>query len=501
MKTIPKPGSNGDYRNLLKRHRTWYLRYKLSPRAAAIIGKTEIVISLKTQDIQQARLARYDVLAAVKKYVAGQVGQAQPPRSDLLGEVVAKEWRDRVEGARPVEVDPRIQQTQQDEVMTSAILEGLRLEDEKGPEAVQGFIEIIAGTSALNPRLVDLIDEYLEEKDNAKHHPRAIKQHRATIMRFIEWTNGQTVDIKQPDGRILRKSLSGNNVLVRDVTKLLAHRWVQSLRKDDLEISTVNKMVAHMARYWTTLRILVGDDIGKPWGKEVKIPAPTQGVADETRDRFEPELLTLMLNTIVDGTCPPPLADAILLALWTGRREGSIANICKRDIKVDADGNVSWDLTRAKTKNGLGMLPVPAIIADILIRRRDATARDDMPIFPEFGGSTINWKLKPQELKTALENRAATLGVRFGVYKRKLGITSRQRVFHSFRHNMSKMMSNCGIDVSNREFILGQANKSIADNVYNKGGPSTIGKIMEVCTYGPEIDALTVAAVKAGAKG
>ena len=57
-----------DGKYLLKRGRTWYVRFAIPQTVQDIFGKQEFVQSLKTKDFQEAKLLKHKYLERIKYY-------------------------------------------------------------------------------------------------------------------------------------------------------------------------------------------------------------------------------------------------------------------------------------------------------------------------------------------------------------------------------------------------------------------------------------------------
>lgn len=66
-----------DRKYLRQRRRTWYVRVRVPPSLQNKIGKQEIVRSLKTQDIDEARQKRWAAVAEIKGYLDAMFGKGR----------------------------------------------------------------------------------------------------------------------------------------------------------------------------------------------------------------------------------------------------------------------------------------------------------------------------------------------------------------------------------------------------------------------------------------
>jgi len=150
-----------------------------------------------------------------------------------------------------------------------------------------------------------------------------------------------------------------------------------------------------------------------------------------------------------------------LLALYTGARLEELAQLALDDVYeapyVDAGGEQrsTWIIRISDIGEGQAVKTVSS-------RRRVPVHPDLIALgFIDYAQSITGGRLFPW-LKIDSDGREGGLfGKWFGKHIRKLGITDRRMVFHSFRHLLKHTMRECGITEEVSDAITGHASGSV----------------------------------------
>ena len=72
-----------DTKHLIKRHATWYFHTHVPIDLQDVIGKKQIVVTLKTRDLKEAQKLRHEYLAAYNQHFDRLRGKTSPDNKHL----------------------------------------------------------------------------------------------------------------------------------------------------------------------------------------------------------------------------------------------------------------------------------------------------------------------------------------------------------------------------------------------------------------------------------
>lgn len=166
-----------------------------------------------------------------------------------------------------------------------------------------------------------------------------------------------------------------------------------------------------------------------------------------------------------------------LISLYSGARLEEIGQLLISDIKQKAD---IWyfDITdedgSKSLKNASAKRIVPIHNTLIKLGFLDFLS-DGEKVFEELTPSKAG-KLTPKVSKW------------FGVYKRSVGVTSAQKTFHSFRHLVKDALRNSGVDEAISDALTGHTNGSVGRQ-YGKGYKlEVLNKAIQSIKYDIDVD-------------
>lgn len=169
--------------------------------------------------------------------------------------------------------------------------------------------------------------------------------------------------------------------------------------------------------------------------------------------------------------CPPrrqDLREVILVAMFSGMRLDEIASMTWAQVKTQG-GIYFFDVIDPKTVAGLRHVPIHSKLAWLIKRIGKPADR----IWPRFNNEGTSKKAGADASKL------------FSDYKIKLGFTNRQKTFHSFRKNVTRIMEHAAVPENAWAQVVGHE-AGFTYGTYNPGG-LTLGKkaeIIEKITYG-----------------
>ncbi|WP_139163785.1 site-specific integrase [Desulfoluna spongiiphila] len=174
------------------------------------------------------------------------------------------------------------------------------------------------------------------------------------------------------------------------------------------------------------------------------------------------------------------------LALYTGARITELAQLHLEDVKqVDGiwciDINDDPDDKRLKTQAAKRLVPLhPFLIDDLGIIQRVETmkAQGHHRLFPDINRSRDGY--------------GQTVSKWFGYYRKTIGITGRDKVFHSFRHTVISKLAHNSVDEHIIKAIAGHAENTVTYSVYVKDYPvkRMYEAIVESLRYDVDLDHL-----------
>lgn len=185
------------------------------------------------------------------------------------------------------------------------------------------------------------------------------------------------------------------------------------------------------------------------------------------------------------------------LALFTGARITELAQLYLEDVKqVDGiwciDINDNADDKRLKTQAAKRLVPLhPFLIDDLgLIQRVESMkAQGHHRLFPDINRSHDGY--------------GQTVSKWFAYYRKTLGITGPDKVFHSFRHTVISKLAHNSVDEHIIKAIAGHAENTVTYSVYVKDYPvkPMYEAIVGALQYDVDLDHLRVSKYAGGSVG
>lgn len=200
------------------------------------------------------------------------------------------------------------------------------------------------------------------------------------------------------------------------------------------------------------------------------VDAPAEKNKKKARIPFSLEDLNLLFNSEVftQGLRPRGGAGEAsfwlpLIALWTGARLNEIGQLLVEDIEEEngikyfhvtdeADEEDEEEDKVVKTQSSKRKVPIhPELLRLGFMAYYERIKKD---------GHT---RLFPLLKSSPTRKPTASFSQWFGRYKRKLGITDKRKVFHSFRHGFKDACRNCGVAPEHHDKLTGHAKANVGD--------------------------------------
>jgi integrase len=173
---------------------------------------------------------------------------------------------------------------------------------------------------------------------------------------------------------------------------------------------------------------------------------------------------------------PPPkrsdLLEVMIVALFTGMRLDEIASMTWGRVRTDGEGDRAityFDIVDAKTAAGWRQVPVHSQLSWLTQRDRGAA---DARLWPNFN------------LEGVGDKAGADAGKMFSDFKIERGFGSRQKTFHSFRKNVTRIIERAGVAENEWAQVFGHE-RGFTYSVYNPDGITMARKaaIIELVKY------------------
>ena len=269
------------------------------------------------------------------------------------------------------------------------------------------------------------------------------------------------------------------NVLLRDLKPAQVQAWRDSLLADGYASSSVTKfmrVLSEVMRQGVNMEILDKNPVSAVRAPKRKPPEPNS-LTSEDYAKLAYTLAALE---------PSPVVTAAAIALHCGLRCGEICGIRWREYDSDAriihvceaignSGSGQDYVKRPKTVTSVRDVPVPAMLAKMLDRRRAAMVAELQETGvtleeSEFGklyvcGSAVSGKFASP---TIIERQFKALAESFGIR----GSRGRRMTMHGLRDSYATLAIMAGGDVRSVASALGHANPSITLQTYADALPS-----------------------------
>jgi integrase len=242
------------------------------------------------------------------------------------------------------------------------------------------------------------VDKWLAEKPMK---PRQQTDYRRAVVKLEGWLGSH----KLP-------------ATVEGCTRRVAGRYVTEVFVEaGVNPRTANKDISCLSSYWVWLerKGIVGENI---WTKQSL--AKREPKKNEAKRPYTDE----EMKTLFTGKTTQLLKDMMATAALSGMRVEEIARLTVGDIYKNC-----FDITEAKTKAGVRMVPIHPALNGIITRRTQGKGPKD-PLFPEL----------PIPKEGSPIERSQKVVKSFTTYRRKVGVDDvpegarQSRVdFHSFR--------------------------------------------------------------------
>jgi len=393
-----------DRRYLKKHGNQWLVVIKVPERLRKSVGKAHLKHPLHTDSLATANREKFRIVAMLKDELlnaeAALRRKAKEAPDPLADE--AMQWREAVQQS---EADPSFYAYEDEEgnliedghSLTLSLVRD-RAEEiavKEGVTRAKDFHDVAVGQATPITRL---IDKWLAERPMK---PRQQVDYRRAVEKFSGWLAAQRLAAS-----------------IEAVTRKVAGRYVTDVFVETgAHPKTANKDISCLSSLWkwAERKGFVEENVWR--GQSLAKPEPD-------KDKQKRPYTDAEMKKLIGGKPGELLSDFIHIAALSGMRVDEIARLIVENIVEDC-----FDITVAKTKAGIRMVPIHPDLNAIVARRIEGKAAKD-PLFPEL----------PVPKKGSAVERSQKVVKTFTAYRRKLKLDDvpegarQSRVdFHSFR--------------------------------------------------------------------
>lgn len=393
--------------NIERRRNTWYATLHVPEDARQRIGKSKLLLSLKTTDKRVAEERARPIIAQWKAQIAAARGNADPFLEEALM------WRrEYEEHDQPIVVQEFIEQ------------EADRIAASRGSEAGKTFYAVATGIQTP-------MDAFFTEwASHLTQAPKTIDQMKKDVRRMID-----------------------KFVSVEAVSKQAVIEWVKELMKDTptrqgYSYSSLDRMFKFCRNFWRYLQeIEKADPERHPFVLPSFVKKINGSKANEGWEPFEPSEVVTLLNAATEKK-DYELANLIRLGMYSGAR---IEELCA--LKVTDCTDEVLKITDSKTDAGIRRVPLHSELVEVVKRLKEANKDGYL-----LSGLTFN----------KYGDRSNAIGKRFGRLKKSLGFPDK-KVFHSIRKTVVTLLEDAGVTENLTADIVGHEKPRITYGLYSGG--------------------------------
>ncbi|HEY3654001.1 MAG TPA: tyrosine-type recombinase/integrase [Steroidobacteraceae bacterium] len=413
-----------DTSHLKLKRRVWFARLIVPPHLRTTVGRTELLRTLKTRDIQEANRRKHAVLAELQRVLTQSELTAVLPKesAEYILQIAKGQRRALQEGI----IDERTAEAGLD-VAVDDQLELLR--------RINGFNAETGEPNNLDEsyeRMHQLAQRVLGG-DEVELLSESVKRYLTEVASRVR---KQTLREKERHLDALRDWLKTDRE-VTSISKKIAGRYVtESLLTQGHAPKTVKDILSNLSAFWVWLEGRGLVDVN-PWrGMSGTVKGSTRGTAPKRRPWTDDELLKLM-RAISNND---PLLPLTAIATFTGMRREEVASLRTGDVENDA-----LTVREGKTKAALRRVPIHSALRP-LITQLVSKSRDGYLIPGLLTGG-------------ADAKRSHYLGKRFGSLIREIGFDDPALVFHTLRNAFLQRCEEGGVPESSAKLLVGHSRK------------------------------------------
>lgn len=444
-----------DKTNLLLRDRTYYARIAVPRRLWPLIGKREIVRTLRTRDIAEARRRRHKVVHEVNEELSRLELDASFPKGTAQHVIaVARSQRKALLSG---EIDEQSAEAGLDATVTSYLDKQAKT---KGTDT-----DGDANLSESEARALRLAHKVLHGED-VDLVSEQIKRYLAEVKPRV--THGAYI-AKQRQLNAFAKWIGGPHTEISAITRRMTSKYVADVvQTSNLALKTKKSWFANLRAFGSWLEIYNIAE-SNPWSNLSRVlKESTRGGARPQPRPYTVEEFARLVKLLPTGS---PLLPMTCIAAYSGLRIDELAST-----KLDELTPKAFRVMKAKNTNSVRYVPIHPTIAPIVDRLRQ-TSSDGYLISGLLSGGLDN-------------KRSHFASKQFGRFLRRNEFDAMLN-FHSLRRSFMQRAETAGVPQSTTELLVGHARQSLTYGLYSPGPefPKLAEEIRKV-SYGKPADAL-----------
>lgn len=393
-----------DRRYLKKHGNQWLVVIKVPERLRKAIGKAHLKHPLHTDSLAVANREKFRVVATLKERLErseAELRRKAKEAPDLLADEALR-WREAVQRS---EDDPRFYAYEDEEgnviedghdITLSLVRD--RAEEiavKEGAARAKDFHAVAIGQAS---PITKLIDKWLAERPMK---PRQQVDYRRAVEKFAGWLAAAKLPVS-----------------IEAVTRKIAGRYVTDVFVETgTHPKTANKDISCLSSLWKWAEL-------KGHAEENIWRGQALAKREVPKDEQKRPYTDAEMKKLFGGEPGELLSDFMHIAALSGMRVDEIARLNAENIVDDC-----FDITVAKTKAGIRMVPIHPALKAIVARRINGKEAKD-PLFPELPipkkGSAVERSQKVVKAFTAYRRKMEVDDVRDGARQSRVD-------FHSFR--------------------------------------------------------------------
>jgi integrase len=431
---------------------TYYARVRVPRTLEKYTGQTHIRQSLKTGEKAEANRLKHAVVGKIKAQLDALRKAPKRPHEPGMSFADAREWREqvqRLEAAGDYETVSTL-----DDVAVSHAEELERL---YGHDRASKWYRIATNSDETLKELMGKWMSVSDYRESTKHgHRKALDE----VLSFID----------------------NEHALPKDVTRKTALAYIDNdLTQRKLAHSTIRDRLVSLGGFWSWMasRNVVSKE-SNPWTGHKISKKQNAGQRPPKRAYTEDELLALLKGTPKAKTWAtyPPIADLIVLGMFTGARIEELCSLDVADIETGR-GHQVITIKDSKTKAGIRLVGIthPAPLA--VLKRRTAAKKGR--VFPELSEGGYDEKF------------SAAVSKAFGRYRRACGVPDGTDN-HSFRRTVVTLLEAAGVGQVAIARFVGHKVGTLAGDTYSEGGSKANSlETSKRLRYGKKVEAAVTA--------
>lgn len=432
--------------NLKRRHDTWYAVLNVPRAHRAVVGRSELLATLRTSNLREASSRKHDALRTLQARVEAIVS-GSPERL-----AVAEAMSFRASLRAPNVYDDNVYEEGDAEQALDYVREQA---DTHGSPLRNRILSAATGNAVF---LKDLLPTFIGEQDHV--NKKTAHEYNTSCEDFLEW--------------------QGVGVTEKEVTRKRAGEYIGHLKAKGLARATVQRKVSALSAFWEWMMQrghIENNPLLNVW-RGHKLGKKSKRAEEDPRRPWNDAELTVILTADwgTETKLGPAIRDLIRLALLSGVR---LDEICewKADM-VERDDVGLWINNRVgksrAARRRFPLHPIAVPIIERLLAHPDAEGYllHDLP----RGGYD--------------KRRSFYVSKHFGRVIRKLGVTDPKVVFHTLRNTFASYMEKAHAPPNAVKLLVAHERNDMTYGTYSKGDLIELQEVIALLRYSDPIMAL-----------